>query len=264
MKIMQSFGVAVAMICSLLLIGVVNSSHAIEIEEFPSDTDDTSYGGYTYHMAYVKTDNPIYHVSWYIDNEWVYGETLNSTTSYASYYPYDKIPGIISGEEYKIGVKVWEWDAEDEEFRSTTDSYNVRMFEPMVEYDAHPKELNGVRGYAELSKHYRNGNDVIMDFYVEVSYSGDEEVRYSVSTEFKNTVDGNTEPGPDPTGEIGYDEDDSDLKSSFSDSGSITNDTLNFRDRNMSYRCEAYVTITVNATPKRDWHIPNVLWFSPE
>lgn len=39
MKRLQSIGIAVAMICSLLLIGVVNSSHAIEIEEFPSDTE---------------------------------------------------------------------------------------------------------------------------------------------------------------------------------------------------------------------------------
>lgn len=164
MKTLKLTSIAFA-ICFLLL--GVQKSDAIKITEFPSDTEDTSYNGYTYHMAYVRTDKPIYHVSWYIDNTHVYGETLDSTTNYASFYPYDKIPGRIQGKKYEIGVKVWEWDADAEVFRSATDSYTVRMFEPLYLY--HAGENTGAWGYAEISKFYYDGSYVVMNSYAYAS-----------------------------------------------------------------------------------------------
>ena len=70
MQKLQSIGIAVAMLCSLFLFGMVNSSQAREIIDFPSDTEDTSYGGYTYHMAYLKTDVPFYCVWWYVNGKY--------------------------------------------------------------------------------------------------------------------------------------------------------------------------------------------------
>ena len=165
MLTLRSIGIAIA-ICSLCMFTMANTSEAIKIVDFPSDTEDTSYNGYTYHMAYVKTDVPIYHVNWYIDDVIAYSETLDSTTKKASYFPcYDptssaKIPGSIKGKKYDIGVEVWEWDADDEEFRSTTASYTVRMFEPIYLYKQ--GEKTGAWGSVEISRFYYNGSDIVM------------------------------------------------------------------------------------------------------
>ena len=156
-----------AILAALLFISFVNSSGAIEIIGFPSDTEDTSYNGYTYHGAYVKTDVPIYSVSWSINGKLAYSETLDSSTDYASYYPYDKIPGIIKGKKYKIEVEVWEWDADDEVFRSTTASYTVRMFESI--YLSRTGEDTGAQGYAEISRFYYDGSHIIMSSYAYAS-----------------------------------------------------------------------------------------------
>ena len=63
---------------------------------------------------------------------------------------------------------MWEWDAEDEEFRSTTDSYSVRTFEPIVISGKKQPiwgkpTVTGVYGYNEFSRHYFDGTDIIMD-----------------------------------------------------------------------------------------------------
>lgn len=157
---MKSIGMTLAILCSLFVFGMVNSSHAIQIVDFPSDTEASSYNGYTYHMAYVKTDNPIYFVSWFIDGTHVHGETIGSTTSDTSYFPYDKIPGSVKGTKYQIGVKVWEWDAEAEVFRSTTDSYKVRMFQPI--YLNRVGTKTGAYGSVEISSFYYDGSSVVM------------------------------------------------------------------------------------------------------
>ena len=161
----------VAILAVFMCVFFVHSSDAIEIISFPSNTEDTSYSDYTYHMAYVKTDVPIYHVSWFIDDTWVYGETLDSSTDYASYYPYDKIPGVIKGKKYEISVKVWEWDDDDGVFLSTTDSYTVRMFEPISLYKVGTN--TGARGYAEISRFYYDGSHIIMSSYAYASNPSD-------------------------------------------------------------------------------------------
>ena len=173
MLTLRSIRIALAILCSLFMFGMVKSSLAIEIVDFPSNTEDTSYNGYTYHMAYVKTDVPIYSVIWYIDDVIAYSETLNSTTKNASYFPcYDptssaKIPGSIKGKKYDIGVKVWEWDADDEEFRSTTASYTVRMFEPIYLYKR--GEHTGAWGSVEISSFAYNGSHIVMSAYAHAS-----------------------------------------------------------------------------------------------
>lgn len=48
MQKLRSISITVVIIYSLCLFGMDNSSDAIEIVDFPSDTEDYSYGGYTY------------------------------------------------------------------------------------------------------------------------------------------------------------------------------------------------------------------------
>lgn len=192
MRRFQSIGITLLVVFCFILLIAVQQSDAIKITEFPSDTEDISYNGYTYHMASVRTDKPIYHVSWYIDDTHVHGETLDSTTNYASYYPYDKIPGTLQGVKYKIGVKVWEWDADAEEFRSATDSYKVRMFQPKWETEVHGgdgQQHPDVSGYVELTRHHFDGTNIIMEGYVSANNGSDDAVW--CSAEFKHTWDQN-------------------------------------------------------------------------
>ena len=174
---MKSLKLIAAMaICSLFIIGV-QKSDAIKITEFPSDTEDYSYGGYTYHMADVRTDKPIYYVFWNINGGNGYSETLGGTTNYASYFPcYDptpssRIPGSIKGINYRISVEVWEWDVDAEVFRSATASYKVRMFESVSISDTkYPRGIHnedklgdGIYGSVTLSRHYHDGQSIVVD-----------------------------------------------------------------------------------------------------
>ena len=271
----QVFLIATA-ITFLTLLSFAGKSPALEIEEvrpFYWGYDLYEYGGSNgvSHYAYAKTDKPYYVVQWYVNGVYVgyspganEGEE-NGPTEASCYFEVGT--GTISGTTYTITAIATDQENHNDDL-SDTDSYEVTVYKPITKTDPTPKMLDDVYGRAELSRHYRNGNDVIMDYYVTVYYHGDEEVEYRVTTENKNTVDTPngliTVHGPDPSGEIGYDEDDPDLQRGFPDSGSITNSSLGTGNFGIEYRCEAYVRITVGATPKRDWHFINNLWLYRE
>ncbi len=151
-----------------MLVGFINSSDAITFEVFPSDTEHDALEGSIYYTAYVRTDKPIYHISWYIEDEWVFGQTLDSTTSEAWFSPDDRISGSIRGNDYKISATVWEWDDEDAVFRSHSDSYTLKVFQASV--DAGVKKT-GVWGYARCSRHYYDGTNINVDCYI-YAYNG--------------------------------------------------------------------------------------------
>lgn len=271
---LQTFLIATA-ITFLTLLGFADKSPALEIEEvrpYYRNYDLYQYGSNSVsHYAYARTDKPYYVVHWYVNGNYVgYSPGANEGEedgpTEASCY-FEVGTGTISGTTYTITARAWDQEDHNNDL-SDTDSYEVTVYKPIVLTEPHPKALDDVSGYAEISRHHRNGNDVIMGYYVSVRYYGDEEVEYRVTTENKNTVDTPSGPqtvhGPDPSGKIGYDEDDPDLQRSFSDSGTITNGALALGELGVSYQCEAYVRITVYARPQRDWHFTHHLWYFPE
>ncbi len=158
MKINTFQLIATLIAICFLSFGMISSSNAAEIIEFPSDTEDTSYGGYTYHMAYLKTDVPYTAVDWYIgDWQWQESDMGDGVTTTAYFCPYDKIPGVIKGKKYTITAKAW--------FEGSHDikSYTVRMFEPIWLYGTGPN--TGARGTVEISRFYYDGSQIIMDAY---------------------------------------------------------------------------------------------------
>ncbi len=246
----------------LMLVGFINSSDAITFEVFPSDTEDDVSEGYIYHTAYVKTDKPIYHISWYIDDEWVYGQTLDSTTSEAWFSPGDRISGSIRGNEYKIGARVWEWDDRHGFFRSHTDTYHLTVYKPVVE-SGYSTEYPHIYGHAELSRHYYSHPYVIVEWhvYANTSYMGTEKWKYNVKTEFKNTVkdfykgqqnQDKEELGSNPLGTLTKE------NRTFSESGSIYN-SIEDGEHGFQYECEAYIRLTVDDGRNPDYH-----WFFTE
>lgn len=160
----------------LMLVGFINSSDAITFEVFPSDTEHDALEGYIYYSAYVKTDKPIFHISWYIDDEWVFGQTLGSTTSEAWFSPGDRISGSIRGNEYKIGARVWEWDERHGFFRSHSDSYTLTVFQGLVDAGVKEKQngsVTGVWGFAKCYRHYYDGSSINVDCGI-YAYNGTE------------------------------------------------------------------------------------------
>lgn len=236
-----------------------------------SSYDAYIYSEYCYHNAYVETDVSISYVDWYVEGVLTHTSFVPANTNYASFSPFPtNITGTVKGKEHLIEAVVWAYDDQGI-IHSDSDYYYVTLYEPIINTDANPKELEGVSGYTELSRHYQIGNDVIMDYYVYVNYHGDEEVEYTVSTEYKNSIyiNGIDQPsidvgGNDTSGSIGYDKKDSDLERSFDQPGSITNSALANGETGKEYKCEAYIRLTVHAETQRDWHDEDLHhWFSP-
>lgn len=191
---LQTF-VLVFAITFATLLGFANKSPALEIEEvrpFSWNYDLYQYGNNgVSHYVYAKTDKPFYVVEWYVNGVYVgyspganEGEE-NGPTEASCYFEVGT--GTISGTTYTITAKAWDQEDHSDDL-SDTASYEVTVYKPIVLTKPNPKKLDDVSGRAELSRHYRNGNDVIMDYDVYVRYYGDEEVEYRVTTENKTLL----------------------------------------------------------------------------
>ena len=156
--LIRSTRIALAILCSLFLFGIVNNSLAIEIVNFPSNTEDTSYNGYTYHMAYLKTDVPFYSVIWYVNDTFVSSSYGGHEKTEAWFYP-NSLTGSIKGVKHTIKAKVMRIE-DDGTTLSDTDSYTVKMFEPIYLYK--PGEKTGAWGSVEISRFYYDGSKIVM------------------------------------------------------------------------------------------------------
>ncbi|RKU14726.1 hypothetical protein C6501_07770 [Candidatus Poribacteria bacterium] len=168
MKTLKLAILSVAIIC---LFGIVTSSEGFEITEFPSDTEDYSWGGYTYHTAYLKTDVPFYCVWWYVDGNFAgYSDGGNEKTQ-AYFSPYT-LAGSLKGVKRTIKAEVG-WLEADGTSHFATDSYVLRLFESKYTYEPQvtPKKNPSASGYAELTRQYYSGGDIVMECYVSASNS---------------------------------------------------------------------------------------------
>ena len=154
----RSIRIALAILCFLFMFGIVKSSDAIEIVDFPSNTEDTSYNGYTYHSAYVKTDVPFYSVIWYVNDTFVSSSYGGHEKTEAWFYP-NSLTGSIKGVKHTIKAKVMRIE-DDGTTLSDTASYTVRMFEPIYSYKR--GEHTGAWGSVEISRFYYDGSDIVM------------------------------------------------------------------------------------------------------
>jgi hypothetical protein len=176
MQRLKSIGIAVAMLCLLCLIVGVNSSDAdIEIVELRSYNDTTveyDYGS-TYFTFYVRTNEPYGGLLWYVDGDWEWG-TLGDRSSQDHYFGLN-LPGSIKGNTYEIevfavgiapnGHLVLPTDDTD------TATYDFTVLKPIVisgfQTPSWEKpRVTGVFGYNELTRHYFDGTNIIMEGWV--------------------------------------------------------------------------------------------------
>lgn len=144
-----------------MFVGFVGQSHAIEITSVSPGTSEFT-GFYSIHS--VETDKPIYSVSWCVDDELVASQTFDPVAGPTSTYctiDVSNYPGHIKGNEYEVEVEVWEWDADDEVFRSDTEDYVVTALAPVV--TSFTGTNSGFYGYARVLRHYFNGTTFVME-----------------------------------------------------------------------------------------------------
>ena len=193
-------------------------------------------GDGAFHRASLTIDEPFYCVWWYINGEYAGWSDGSNVKTRADFTFSGVTDGDIAGNAQTISAEVG-WLEDNGDATIVPDSYTIIVWEPIFTFEVwggSTKRNPDVSGYAELTRHYRSGNDVTMDYYLEVIYRGDEEKEFDVSTENKHTIFGlGSELGSSPSGTI--DEEDN----WFYDSGSITNSALAGGDSDTEYDCEA-------------------------
>ncbi len=163
---LKSISIAIAMICSLCLIGIVNQSEAASASLSVSGSDDNGGGGYAY--AYVTADENIDFIDWYIksdpngDYKYSYTSLHGNTKSVNEYL--GTFNGDIKGRKYDVRAVV---SFEESSDADATDTF--RVFKPKIISDTkYPVGMpdhqigDGIYGYVQLSSHYHDGQNIVM------------------------------------------------------------------------------------------------------
>ena len=173
MLTLRSIGIAIAMLCSLFLFGMVSSSEAASITSLSSyATADWGNGGYV--GASLTADEDIYVIDWYIDNTRIKTTDHYHSPTRSVYVYLDTHTGGIKGVKYEVKAVAWFSDVENNTFISNTETSDVRVYAP--KYVSSIKQptwekptVTGVFGYSELSRHYHDGQNIVVDGYVYAS-----------------------------------------------------------------------------------------------
>lgn len=171
---------AITLICSLFLIGYINSSDAFDIEEvrpYYSNWDLYDWGSGVSHYTYVRTSEPYYSVTWYVNGVYAgYNYGGHTTTETSNYFSVGT--GSIKGNKYTIRADACMIDDDGNTFNDT-DSYEVTVWKPQVETEVHGgggQQLPDVSGRVELTRHYFDGINIIMEGSVSAYNGSDDDV----------------------------------------------------------------------------------------
>ena len=233
------------------------------VEMYPSKGGYEDFSNSLWHTAYIKTSRPYDYLYWFI-NGTIVGYDISGNGQSEAYFttiPED-YPGSISGISYTVSAYASKGGA------WVSDSYQVTVYKPMIDTQT-DREKKGrakiypeVSGYTELSRHYRVGNDVIMDYYLLANYFGnDENIEYTVYGECKNTIIGLTDSKPGDSGKKKIHTQDRLMVVSDSVSQSLAGG-----NSDTEYQCEAYIRLVVSDGTNPDEHIHfthDELWFKP-
>ncbi|MDE0482348.1 MAG: hypothetical protein OXI67_07230 [Candidatus Poribacteria bacterium] len=179
-----------AVIASLLLVGFVVESEAIEITWMTaSGADDLGSGAYCY--AYITTDEGINYVDWSVENK--DGSVVYEYTSFLSGNETNAmdtftLSGDISGADYTIKAVAWHID-ENTNYLSDNESYDLTIYKPASKSTPEGvQHLPFVDGYVQINRHtydYASGY-MSFDYYVSAYHNGVEaDGKVDVSTEYK-------------------------------------------------------------------------------
>ena len=168
---------AIMIICSLFLIGYINSSDAeIEIVEMDAYGTAYAYGGISLSVS-VETNEPYDEVNYYLDGTWIGASSGDNEKTEASFYAYvdDAAEGSVHGRTYSIRADAWRQDDEGN-FSQDSDYYFLKLYKPLI---VEGYKNTGAYGTAVVSKHYFDGTSFVMDAYANACNGSDETLRVS-------------------------------------------------------------------------------------
>lgn len=176
-----------SVIASLLLIGVVNNSHAASITSL-SVYANTDYGSGSDFYASLSADENISYIDWYVkqtypsdeadsDYEHVYTSMHHSGTK-SVYVHLGLFDGHIKIAGYNIKAEV--------AFEGASDTSTTSTSVSKPDYEDGYKQTD-VYGYSELTAHYYDGSSIVMDGYA-CAYNNSSDDNASGTGRFRHTA----------------------------------------------------------------------------
>ncbi len=145
--------IAILIAICFLSFGMISSSQA-DITSLSADASpDWGYGGYV--GASLTADEDIMYIDWYIDDKFV-KTTMHSNGTRSVYASLDTRTGEIKGVKYEVKAMVYFLYPN---YDTATD--DVKVFKPVWLWQV--GENTGAYGYAEISRFYYDGSQIIMD-----------------------------------------------------------------------------------------------------
>ena len=151
----------------LFCLGFVTNGDAFRIVEMRPDNnssyEDFDFGATSqtiWHVAYLRTDEPYYSVTWYVNNVqsgYNYGGHVETEAYFLPHW----LTGSIRGEEYVIKAVACRMDKNP--LSRDTDSYKLVVWKPVIKQGV---ERIDVYGYAELTKQYYKDGVITTSQYV--------------------------------------------------------------------------------------------------
>lgn len=163
-----------AVIASLLLAGFAVKSDAASVTSFSVYYGD-DWGSGTTVSASLTTDEDIDFIDWHINGEYSFTSTHGDTQSVYEYL--GTYVGDIKGKKYDVRAVVSFEESSDADASDT-----FRVYKPEVETEVHGgggQQLPDVSGYVELTRHYFDGTNIIMEGYVSAYNGSDDDVQCS-------------------------------------------------------------------------------------
>lgn len=121
-------------------------------------------------LVYMQTNESYYHVDYYLDETWI-GSGWGGSTRTDDFFWYDDedVGGSVKGTKHKLKVVVYYHD-ENSNLYEIEDTVTFRVYKPVITSGYAPTLLEkpnntGAYGWAEVSAHYFNGTDFVMEAY---------------------------------------------------------------------------------------------------
>lgn len=165
MKINMFKSIATIIAICFLLFGMISSSQASITSLSAYATDDWGYGGYV--DASLTADEDIYVIDWYIDDTYIKTTDHYQSPTRFVYVYLDTRPGGIKGVKYEVKAVAWFSDVENNTFVSDTATDDVRVYAPKIisgvkQPSWEKPTVTGVYGSVELSRHYHDGQNIVV------------------------------------------------------------------------------------------------------
>lgn len=202
--------------CLIILVGFVNTSYAdLEIESLNVYTSLGS-SDYFIMMVEVETSEPYHGIDYYLDDTFIERVYGNGERTYDFlWYDESDFGGSVKGTKHTLKLNVMQSQGNDVVVTETFKVYKPIVISGKKLSTWEKPTVTGVYGYNELSRHYFDGTDIIMDGYVYASNNTDNICQMTAWFRHSNFATGWSDEHSAPTEDIGPDPEDKGIKRTY-------------------------------------------------